>query len=201
MSTFIGSVPLQKVQRWDFDHKKMIEINCPAIVAEYNKFMGHTDNIGHLLALYRIKIDCRRQFYLRIFFHLCDLMVINSWLSYRKDYEITNGVQTGQLDLWAFKASVAFSWSKNRAVKKVGRRSFSEIELENMWKRKRGPAKPLPSTEIRRDRIDHLPEFKKSKGRCRRPGCDGIVRVWCSTCCVFLCFTSKKKRFKDFHCL
>ena len=41
------------VKRWDFATQKEIDVSAPALVPEYNSFMGQVDNIGRLLAAFR----------------------------------------------------------------------------------------------------------------------------------------------------
>ena len=56
------------VKRWNFATQKEIDVLAPALVPEYNSFMGQVDNIGRLLAAFRIKLAVKKRFYMRIFF-------------------------------------------------------------------------------------------------------------------------------------
>ena len=199
-STYQNSQPACDVKRWDFTENIERDIKCPAIVPEYNRFMGQTDNIGRLLSLYRIKIDCRKRFNLKIFFHYCDLAVINSWLLYRRDSKECYGDEK-TIDLWDFKSRVASSLCATNTEKKrtVGRPRFSEVEYGHLLKRKRGPVKPIPEKEIRSDNYAHWPIFVEKRGRCKFPDCKGLIQTQCEKCDTYLCFTKDKNCFKNFH--
>ncbi|KRX30969.1 PiggyBac transposable element-derived protein 3, partial [Trichinella sp. T6] len=53
-STYVCTQPLCKVKRWNKKDKTLDDVSCPAIVKEYNKYMGGVDLAGMLRALYRI---------------------------------------------------------------------------------------------------------------------------------------------------
>jgi len=62
---------------------QIIEIDCPLIVNVYNKHMGGIDLLDSLLGQQKIKIRSRK-WYLRIFYHLLDVTVVNSWLLHKR---------------------------------------------------------------------------------------------------------------------
>ncbi|KAK3768972.1 hypothetical protein RRG08_054822 [Elysia crispata] len=82
LSSYIGPEPLTKVKRYDKKQKSMISVECPAVVIEYNKFMGGIDLHDSLTALYRYHIKSRR-WYMYIFFYTFNMMVVNAWLRHR----------------------------------------------------------------------------------------------------------------------
>ena len=59
-----------------------------------------------LIALYRINIGSKK-WYHRIFFHFLEVTVVNSWLLYRKDCELSKVSEKDQLSLLQFKAKIA----------------------------------------------------------------------------------------------
>lgn len=65
VSNYVAVEPVEKCTRWVKSLNKRIEIERPAIVAEYNQFMGGVDLADMLIELYRIKIKSKRG-YLRI---------------------------------------------------------------------------------------------------------------------------------------
>jgi len=71
-----------EVQRWSTTSKTRIPVQRPAVVKEYNSFMGGVDLHDMLVEIYRTDIRSKR-FYLRIIFHLIDMAVVNSWILYR----------------------------------------------------------------------------------------------------------------------
>jgi hypothetical protein len=121
--------PRFPLQRWDRSKKKKVEVQCPSIVLMYNKFMGGVDLMDSLISLYRTSIRSKK-WYLKIVFHLMDLVVVNAWLLYRRDCESCGMSKKEQMSLLQFKASVAAclcQQNKERQVKR-GRQSSSSLE-------------------------------------------------------------------------
>ncbi|KAL1466035.1 hypothetical protein MTO96_042988, partial [Rhipicephalus appendiculatus] len=83
VSSYIGSEPVDQVQRWSATTRSHVTVQQPAIVKEYNRFMGGVDLCNMLVELYRCDIRGRR-YYLRIVFHIIDICVVNAWLLYRR---------------------------------------------------------------------------------------------------------------------
>ena len=79
LSSYAAIEPLDEVKRFDSKEKKHVAIPRPAIVREYNKFMGGVDLCDMLLELYRIDIPMKK-WYFRILFYCIDLTVCNCWL-------------------------------------------------------------------------------------------------------------------------
>ncbi|KRX69229.1 PiggyBac transposable element-derived protein 3 [Trichinella sp. T6] len=65
-TTYVCTQPVCKVKRWNKKQKTLVDLSCPAIVKEYNKYMGGVDLAGMLRALYRI--DHRSRKWYRIIF-------------------------------------------------------------------------------------------------------------------------------------
>ena len=108
------------------------------------------------MAYYRIHIRSKK-YYLRLFFHLLDLAVVNSWLLYRRDCESMAIPRQKRKDQLAFKLALAnhlCKHGKRIAGEKKGRPSFNSSKQA---KRKRGPATPIPDIDICRDQIGHMP--------------------------------------------
>ncbi|XP_060845894.1 piggyBac transposable element-derived protein 3-like [Rhopalosiphum padi] len=82
LSTFVEIDPMSKVKRFSKTENKTIEIDCQHIVSVYNKHMGGVDLLDNLLGRQKIKIRSRK-WYLRIFYHLLDVTVVNSSLLHK----------------------------------------------------------------------------------------------------------------------
>ncbi|CAG5013226.1 unnamed protein product [Parnassius apollo] len=82
LSTYVGAEPVTQVDRFDKAKKEKIKINCPYIIKEYNAHMGGVDLMDSFIGRYRISMRSRK-WYLRIFYHLLDMTVLNSWLTYK----------------------------------------------------------------------------------------------------------------------
>lgn len=83
LSSFVGAEPHHKVRRYNRREKKHEELDCPNIIVDYNRYMGGFDSLDANLGRYKIKLKSRK-FYLRIFYHILDLCVINAWTLQRR---------------------------------------------------------------------------------------------------------------------
>lgn len=66
-------------------------------------------------------------------------------------------------------------------------------------KQNTGPRDYLPPVSVRTDDAGHWPSQGNQKGRCKMPGCKGIVKTRCLKCKISLCITSERNCFVDFH--
>lgn len=82
LSTYVGSNPVSTKKRYSKKDKKHIEIESPKALDVYNYHMGGVDLLDSLLGLYRIQLRSRK-LYKKIFFHMIDMCVVNSWILYR----------------------------------------------------------------------------------------------------------------------
>ncbi|KRZ88064.1 hypothetical protein T08_3541 [Trichinella sp. T8] len=100
--------------------KTLVDVSCPAIVKEYNKYMGGVDLARMLRALYRI--DHRsRKWYRRIFWTL-HVAVVNGWLQYKRDLKTSDAASGSQKDLMQFTLDVAEALTKvNKAYARKSR--------------------------------------------------------------------------------
>lgn len=193
VSTFCGTNPIQKVKRFSRTEKKNIEIECPNVVKVYNEHMGGVDLQDSLLGLYRCSIRSKK-WYHRIFYHMLDVAVVNSWLLYRRIQKQLE--KPDKMSLLDFKTDVANALCNvGKQATKRGRPSVENIEPP----KSRRFIEPKPSNEVRQDSFDHWPELTKERERCKKTGCKGKSRVRCTKCKVHLCFYSKTNCFRSFH--
>lgn len=198
LSTYAAAHPTTLVKRWDKKTQKMVEVVRPNIVSIYNKSMGGVDLLDSLIALYRTKVRSKK-WYLRLFFHMMDMVMVEAWLLYKRDSTNCGVQQKEQLSLMDFKTEVACCLCKeDRICSKRGQPSLS-IQTGLDLKRRRGPTAPVPPAPVRLDRIDHWSVYSENRGRCKYPGCNGIIKVKCMKCDVFLCHTPDKNCFFSFH--
>lgn len=191
LSSYKGVIPEQDVERWDKKTKSTIKIKCPAIVQEYNKFMGGIDLHDSLTALYRYPIKSRR-WYMYIFFYSVNMMVINAWLRHRCHARL---LKVKSLKLADFQADLATQlvYSQPRVGRpKLGSSSASPVQ-SNIYRRS------IPPPVTRMDNVGHLPVYATKRGRCKEKACPGFTHVKCDKCDVFLCFTKDKNCFMSFH--
>ena len=68
--------------------------------------MGGVDLLDSLIGRYKIKIRTKK-WYMRVWYHLIDISIVNAWLLYRR-VENENG-RVPKLSLFDFRTEVAFS--------------------------------------------------------------------------------------------
>ncbi|KAJ8967797.1 hypothetical protein NQ317_012693 [Molorchus minor] len=106
LSTAYGELPLHKVTRYDRKQKKNISINCPNVIIQYNKHMGGVDLLDSHIGRYKIPLRSKK-WYLRIFFHLLDVSLINAWLLHNKIQVQNEKENMVEKNLWEFRLEVA----------------------------------------------------------------------------------------------
>lgn len=192
LSTYAGSMPTVEVKRFSKKDKTHIMVPCPRAVTIYNQYMGGVDLLDSMLGYYRIKLRSKK-WYMRIFFHIIDLMTVNAWILWRR------GDNEHNLALADFKMAVAECLCKvNKAgsTRKRGRPSLAMENLQN--KKRRGPATDFPMQDVRTDRYDHLPLWCNERQRCKYP-CGAKSFIKCEKCNVFLCLNKDRNCFYKFH--
>lgn len=118
LSNFVGSQPVGKVARYDKKQKRKVEVPCPKIVQEYNMHMGGVDLMDSFLGRYHIRMKSRK-WYLRLFYHLIDLAVINYWVLMKKNC-IAKGIPKKQLsNLGQFRNELAAILGQKRQQKRT----------------------------------------------------------------------------------
>ena len=193
LSSFVGYEPSTTVRRFDRKAHVYKTVECPASVKEYNKFMGGVDAFDSFISLYRIKLQCNRRYYLKIFFHFLDMAVVNAWLEYRRDCADSELPKKDWLKLWHFKQVIASDLTKNGSILK--RRRYSAVETEYLLKRKRGNTENIPTNTVRRDGMDHLPKSVANRAKCKNPNCKSQVKTICIKCKIHLSVCQKSNDF------
>lgn len=199
VSSYVGIDPMNNVQRWSTNERRYIEIPRPQIIAEYNQYMGGVDLSDMLVSLYRINIGTKR-YYLRIFFHLVDVCIVNAWLLYRHILNKT-GVKTVK-PLVTFKAEVAhglLTYGRIYTSRKGTPTTSRQPSESPSGRLQPGPSR-LVTVDSRLDNIGHLPQLTINKNRCKN--CNdrnAYSRTKCIKCDAYLCYTTKRNCFIDYH--
>lgn len=82
-STFTGSILKSKIKRFDRKTKTSIQVVRPYTIKQYNHHMGCLDLLDANLAGYGIVLRSRK-WYIKLFYHVLDLTVVNSWLLWKR---------------------------------------------------------------------------------------------------------------------
>ena len=159
--------------------------------------MGGIDLCDSLSSLYKYPIKSHR-WYLYIFYHLCQVTLVNSWLIYRRDYDHLHGQTNNKtLSLKEFSASVAAGLIKVNSSSCVGRPSM----LETLTKRRRTDIpRPAPDSDSRYDLYDHFPVQTEKRLRCALcPRGNSFSFISCSKCEKHLCLNKDRNCFYTYH--
>lgn len=195
VSSFVGQLPLQEVNRFDKKLNEKVKIACPNLVKEYNRHMGGVDFLDSLIGKNKIKLRTKK-WYMRIFYHLLDLTLINSWILYRKN------CKEKTITLVQFKIEVADCLCRanmqNKGIKR-GRPSGNNMEQQIQTKKKKGPTSYVPPKDVRTDAVGHWPSYTTERTRCKKPNCKKLTYVKCDKCGLHLCFNKDNNCFREFH--
>lgn len=200
-SSFVTHELGENVKRWSSKDKCYLDISCPKMVHEYNKFMGGVDLCDMLLSLYRIKLKSNK-WYMPIFHYLIKVAVTNGWLLYRRHHAMINsGNLKKSISLLEFQISIANDLTlcgKKPTSLSVRRGRPSDIETPPPKRSKTTAAVAIPTENYRYDCVGHFPEFVDKKHRCRHCS-KGYTFIQCSKCKICLCMLKDRNCFTQFH--
>lgn len=196
-STFAGELPKGKVNRFDKKQKKKIEIECPNLVFEYNRHMGGVDLFDSLIGRYKIVMRSKK-WYMRLFYHLLDMTLVNAWLLYKRAAFQRN--ESNTLKLAEFRAEVANCLCRVGTERTSKRGRPSDVENQIVQKKKRSTTTSyIPPKDIRLDGKFHWPLYTATRQRCKFPLCKYCSQVKCNKCGVYLCLSKNNNCFLQFH--
>lgn len=197
VSTYVGSQPIVEKKRFFRSQKTYKVIPCPKSVDVYNSNMGGVDLLDSMLGYYRISTKSKK-YYMKIFYHMIDLCVVNAWILYRRVYPDT------YIPLLDFKLLISEVLCEvlKPSPRRRGRPLLTESTTEALYNTKRkknGPCMELPSEDIRLDGMDHFPIYEKNRVRCKYPSCNYKTMISCSKCIIPLCINQDRNCFLLFH--
>ncbi|CAB0010887.1 unnamed protein product, partial [Nesidiocoris tenuis] len=187
LSTICGINPSTAVKRFDRSKGEYGNVSCPAIVKVYNKHMGGVDLMDSHLGRHHIRIKTRKNWYRRLFYHLLDMAIINSWIIHRR---VSRKRKTSTSDI------------RNDSAKEMTQKQFLIYVGESLLKsgsrapkrgrpsggdqcpisKKRMKQGTIPIKEVRLDGVGHRPvhERRESKMRCKNAKCTGHTYWKCA---------------------
>lgn len=200
LSTFVGKMPLSDIKRYDRKKKQSCAIECPHVIKEYNKHMGGVDLMDSLIGRYKIQMRTKK-WYFRLFYHLLDMALVNSWLLYKKVSAIKR--HKNILRLAEFRAEVAYclcnSSTSGECVSRRGRPSNEVENLLQVKKKRSATTAFVPPRDVRKDSYAHWPVYNSVRQRCKLPECKSFSYIKCSKCGVNLCLNKNNNCFLKFH--
>lgn len=193
-STCLGAQPVRNVQRWDKSAKKHIDVPCPNTVRTYNENMGGVDVCDQMMEAYR-SWHKTRKWPVKVFMHLFDLAIVNSWYEYR---ESSRANKQKAMDFLDFKLCVSdfLLGSPTRKRERDASEDLAEMPPISKYK-----VAAMPTIDKRLDGYNHWPicDTLKAPRCCRRKKCNSRSKVRCTKCNVYLCNTKDNHCFYAFH--
>lgn len=180
VSTYAGAHPEDTVKRYDRKAKEKVDVTRPFAIQEYNKFMDGVDMMDRMIGHYPHGFK-NKKWYLRVFFHLLNVAVVNSWIIYRKDVDNTT-------PLLNYKASIV--WTMLELGKETKRGRKSNVESEESCKKEIKKKQSIGSIpELRYDGHEHYPiKVPTTQApRCRDLKCRSRTRFNCEKCRIPVC--------------
>ncbi|XP_064214102.1 uncharacterized protein LOC135266773 [Tribolium castaneum] len=196
-STGQGSQPYDECKKWSKKEAKYIQVPRPNIVSKYNECMGGIDLIDRMISYYRIQARCKK-WTVRVILHFFDLAMANSWILYRRDKKRLNTTNRNIQQYLDFKIEFATYLLSDQndffldLPRSLSTRANSKGRVDS--------PKVCDSPTLTRNR-HHFPAIASIKNsvRCKNQDCKKKTKFFCEACNFFLCITSERNCFKDFH--
>ncbi|XP_062141848.1 piggyBac transposable element-derived protein 1-like [Drosophila sulfurigaster albostrigata] len=234
LSSYVGVKPFarkdprqgtSKIPRFDRKSKKYVEIDCPQIVKEYNAHMGGVDLMDGLMGRYHIRAKTRDAA-TRIFYHLIDMAVTNSYILYRRIQMANEANKEKMLELPDFREAVAAGMVTYKCKNLPGRPSTYRSPCSQLVRAinspssrieqtaqsplshrspqlglKQGKKSKHPISSLRFDQVNHFPHwFERESGKLRGKLCKkSQTQCIFPKCNLHLCCTSNKNCFLEYH--
>ena len=156
-------------------------VPCPGIVKRYNHGMGGVDLLDQRVAAYRYNRKSKVRYYLRMFFDLQDIALVNSYVLY-------NILYPGKLSLLEYKIVIAHSL--------IGKFCSRERNHPSTKHSNRVSVQVMP-TEVPL----HLPVFgaRQRCYYCAAQDKESRTYASCDTCGVALCVLKERNCFYKHH--
>ncbi|XP_059166991.1 microtubule-associated protein futsch-like isoform X4 [Physella acuta] len=183
-------------KKWSNAKQGYVLDDMPKCVQMYKEYVGVVDKMDCLISRYKIRSKTKK-WPVRMIFHFVDFALANSWLEYR-DLEINNRRGRWFLDFLNFRNEVADTLINLCLISQA---SFQSVVIPvNSSTPRRVKAAKRPPAYIRYDSVGHFPFCVKGLDeRCKLEGCFGRSQVKCMKCNLFLCCSSGKNCFLEFH--
>ena len=198
-STHSSLEPSLNVRRFNKRLQRMVNVECPNVVSEYNKNMGGVDLSDMLMALYRLEHKSSK-FYMKIFMWGLNTAITNAWLLYRRNSSVRKTPSKEVKDLLTFTVSISESliyYKKRVVIPKRGRPSLDVCEDYDVINCRKRQKNNFLSDSIRFDNVGHYPNMNESKSRCRV--CKRNTQFACVKCLATCCIVKGRNCFYDFH--
>lgn len=175
MSNFIGQEPMCRAKRYDRKNRKIINIEQPHLIHQYNQRMGGVDLFDNGMNNYRIRIRGKK-WYWPLLTNALDAAMVNAWKLHCMFRKIENLPIMNQFDFRVSVVEALVTIPENRA------RCSGKVVINSQLMARR------------LDKYDHIIEKIGKRGRCGQ--CGGKTEFGCVKCEINL---HPKDCFAQFH--
>ncbi|KAI0208408.1 hypothetical protein LSAT2_030110 [Lamellibrachia satsuma] len=187
-SSIYGVEPEDDCRRWSKKDRAHVQVRRPNVITQYNKNMGGVDLCDRMISYHRMEARTKR-WNLRVISHFIDMVLSNCWIEHRIDSQST-------MQLYDFRSTVALALMNAEPESSCDSDTSSEAE---QGQRRRVSALPDLASRVQAAKHLAVAYDLKNSARCRLENCKGKTRIKCDKCNVFLCLTSARNCFRDFH--
>lgn len=139
-------------------------MDAPNTIGHYNRHMGGVDLLDSFIGKHKIKMRTRK-WYMRLFYHLLDVILINSWLLYKRVEMQRQNTPKMQLRQFRLEVAKSLCLCGPSMRKKKGRPSSFVTDMLDERKKKKPKVNVIPK-DVRTDGIEHFPIWSNARQRC-----------------------------------
>ena len=171
----------QEINRRVKGSKEKVKVSCPAVIREYNTYMGGVDLCDQMKVSYEVDRRSKVRFYLRVFFDFLDISVVKLKIVYDK------------IQSTAAMSSMDFRFSLARSMIGTFSNRKKAIPTSRPSKRSKGEIAMV---------VDHLPQFAATRARCAYCSLNKLENhtfIQCMKCHIPLCLQKERNCFYEHH--
>ena len=189
VSNFLGTHPVDQVHRKSKGNERKVAVDCPAVVRQYNKFMGGVDVMDQKKVTYQFDHRSKHKYYLRIVNDLIDIGVVNAEIIFNKVSD-----QADQLDSKSSRIAIANSligtYTSRKRAPPLGVIHSNVPKRAKLLKDARAAATHHTMKKVEKRQRCKLCTSKKIQNR---------TNNICVECNVHLCFVKGRDCFALYH--
>ena len=181
LSNYYNPSVVQEINRRVKGSKEKVKVCFPAVIHEYNAYMGGVDLCDQMKVSYELDQKSKVRFYLRVFFDFLDISVVTSKIVYDKIQS------TAAMSCMDFRFSLARSMIGTFTNRKRA------ISTSRPLKRSNGEIAAV---------VDHLPQFATTRARCVYCSLiklENHTFIQCRKCHIPLCLQKEGNCFYEHH--
>ena len=187
LSTINSSMPVVPVRQRLKGKKEKVTVKCPFMIKTYNNGIKGTDLMDQLKASYDVDRRYPKKFYFRVFFDLMDISYVNAFIVYTKYMQDKFSHSARLKTLKDFKHDVVMDLIGEFSSRKRARSSSTVVSR-------------FPSDGSDIHQVTRVPYQDRDRCKLRtKRKIDSRTCTLSDYCNLFLCQTSKKICFREWH--